>query len=223
MRYFKYSGPWPDIEAERKEYAEGCPKRHMRNEHWHVFGTVVFFAVFLLVFAGLIWLLSLILPKGDNIFDWAIRFMGYGFGGLIGFICSIVLGTLASTPFWNIDRKVSKSRMQQVMQKSTEHLRNFYEYQEPCLVTKCYRCSDHNWNRHDVCLFVVGDELRITTNLQYGFFRPERDLGCYAFRRQDILLKDALFRDTPAVELQADGVSFILGRNAISFSEKHFV
>jgi hypothetical protein len=47
-------------------------------------------------------------------------------------------------------------------------------------------------------------------------------LGCYSFLRQDILLKDALFRDTPAVELQADGVSFILSRNAISFIKKHF-
>ena len=222
MRYFKYSDPWPDLEAERNEYAECCQRQQKRNEHWHVFGNIVFISVFLIVFVGLIVLLSMVLPKGDSAFDVAFRFLGYGFGGLIGFICGIVLGSFASIPFWNIDKEYSKSRMLQLMQKSTEHLRKYYEYQEPCLVTKCYRCSDRNWNRHDVCLFVVGDELRITINLQYGFFRPERDLGCYSFLRQDILLKDALFRDTPAVELQADGVSFILSRNAISFIKKHF-
>ena len=222
MRYFKYSDPWPDLEAERNEYAEGCQRQQKRNEHWSIFGMIVFISIFIIVFIGVIVLLSLILPKGDSAFDVAFRFLGYGFGGLIGLICGIVLGSLASTPFYTFDRRVSKSRMQQVMQKSTEHLRKFYQYQEPCLVTKCYRCSDRNWDRHDVCLFVVGDELRITTNLQYGFFRPERDLGCYAFQRQEIILKDAMFRDTPAVELQADGVSFILSRNAISFIKKHF-
>ncbi len=222
MRYFKYGGPWPDLETERKEYAEGCEKQHKRNERWHAFGNIVFFAVFVIVFAGAIELLSLILPKGDNAFDAAFRFFGYGFGGLIGLICGIVLGSLASTPFYTFDRRVSKSRMQQVMQKSTEHLRKFYQYQEPCLVTKCYRCSNRKWDRHDVCLYVVGDELRITTNLKYGFFRPEKDLGCYAFQRQEILLIDAMLRDTPAVELQADGVSFILSRNVISFIKKHF-
>lgn len=222
MRYFKYSDPWPDLEAERNEYAEGCQRQQKRNEHWAIFGMIVFISLFIIVFTGTIVLLSLVLPMGDSAFDVAFRFLGYGFGGLIGLICGIVLGSLASTPFYTFDRRVSKSRMQQVMQKSTEHLRKFYGYQEPCLVTKCYRCTNRKWDRHDVCLFVAGDELRITTNLQYGFFRPEKDLGCYAFQRQEILLKDAMFRDTPAVELQADGVSFILSRNAISFIKKHF-
>ena len=99
MRYFKYSDPWPDLEAERNEYAECCQRQQKRNEHWHVFGNIVFISVFLIVFVGLIVLLSMVLPKGDSAFDVAFRFLGYGFGGLIGFICGIVFGFLRFNPF----------------------------------------------------------------------------------------------------------------------------
>lgn len=89
-------------------------------------------------------------------------------------------------------------------------------------MTKCYRSSDKRFDRHDVCLFVVGDELRITANLHYGFFDPKRDLGCYGLTRQEIRLADAQYKDRSAVELVADGVTFTLGSKARTFVEKNF-
>jgi hypothetical protein len=90
-------------------------------------------------------------------------------------------------------------------------------------VTKCYCSSDKRFTRHDVCIYVVEDELRITANLHYGFFDPKRDLGCYCMAPQEICLSETRHEDRPAIELTVDGVSFALGIKAKSFVEKYVV
>ena len=99
----------------------------------------------------------------------------------------------------------------------------FYQFQEPFLVTKCYHCDDRRFDRHDVCMFAVGDELRITANLHYGFFDPKRDLGCYCLTRDEIVLSDTQYKDRLAVELQAEDVSFVLAAQAAAYIKKLFL
>lgn len=86
-------------------------------------------------------------------------------------------------------------------------------------MTKCYHSSDRRFTRHDVCLYFVGEELRITANLNYGFFHPERDLGCYALEREELQLTRVTCQDRPALELRAGELTFCLGQRAAAFLE----
>ena len=217
MRYFKYDGPWPELQEEREQYDRTLHQLEQVNMRKHRFGNVIFWLAFILSAGGLIGLLISILPFEEGVVNGILSAIVCLIGVFISLFAALILGMLAATPFWNVDKKATKMKMQQIMQKTTDHLRIFYEYQEPYLVTKCYRCSDPKWNRHDVCLFLVDGELRITTNLRNGFFRPEKDLGCYVLSREEIAWKKEEVRDTPALALEVDGVSFLLSMNAIGF------
>ena len=95
--------------------------------------------------------------------------------------------------------------------------------QEPCIVTKCYDASDKKFKNHDVCIFVVGDELRITTNLKNGFFREEKDLGCHAFLRDEVTVTKIEGEKFLMAELRAGETTFLLGYRAKGFIEKNFL
>ena len=217
MRYFKYDGPWPDLEKEKESYKHFSQDMDRVNKRRNKLGNVVFWFVFALCASGLICLWFNILQFGDGLLDTIIGAIVFLLCVFLSLIASAILGVILASIFWNSGKPVYRMKMQQIMQDATEHLRDFYQFREPCLVTKCYRCSDSKWNRHDVCLFVVEDELRITTNLKNGFFHPEKDLGCYCFSKDEIAWKDGKFRDLPAIELEADGVCFLLSRNAIFY------
>ena len=75
----------------------------------------------------------------------------------------------------------------EIFSKACEHLRRYYKLQEPYVVTKCFTATDKRFQNHDVCIFVVGDELRMTADLTRGFLYGERDLGCYAFKKEEII------------------------------------
>lgn len=55
-----------------------------------------------------------------------------------------------------------------IFSKACGHLRDYYELQEPYIITNCFEATDKNFKNHDVCIFVVGDELRLTTDLVRG-------------------------------------------------------
>ena len=151
----------------------------------------------------------------------------YGLLGLLGIGVSLfvapLIGALAAIPFWKTNRKQETYQRQEFYNRACGMLREYYEFREPFLVTKCYASSDRKFDRHDVCLFIVDDELRITANLHYGFFDPKRDLGCYALTRQEIRLQDTEHKDRPAVQLQAEDLSFTLARRAKAFIENDFL
>lgn len=222
MRYFKYDGPTPDLSELRKQY-----NRADRPLCWvsilRKLGTVVFFLVFIGSFAGIIYLIHLIMPQEEGIFGLILSMLGWICWVSLALPISAIIGCLAAAPLWNVGVKQEKQIQREALQKACDHLRPFYGFREPCLVTKCYRSSDAKWNRHDVCIYIVEDELRITANLQYGFFHPEKDLGCYGLTLQEITMQNGHFRDVPAIELEADGVSFLLSCAARPFIEKQFL
>lgn len=222
MRYFKYDGPMADVSDLKQHYAGLSAKEQARRRRslWlHRLGTVVFWLVFLAAFAGSVLLIRKIEPVSDSVLDvilYPILSIGLGFFALI---LSAILGAVAATPFWNKSAANEKELRQQLLNQACRELRQFYELQEPFLVTKCYLASDRRFDRHDVCLFLVDGKLRLTANLHYGFFDPRRDLGCYEFDLCEISLHPGRHKDRQAVELRAGETTFLLGLRAKTFIE----
>ena len=111
----------------------------------------------------------------------------------------------------------------EIFSKACAHLRNYYNLQKPYIVTKCFNATDKKFQNHDVCLFIVGDELRLTADLAHGFLYGERDLGCYALKKEDITLTKLENGKHLIAELKADNQVFLLGYRAKGFIDKNFI
>ena len=226
MRYFRYKGPKStEMKAYKVQYATLTKeeKRQVRKSDFLAgLAPVVFLAFFGGGFLLCMWGLKHI-PVPKSIIVAILRHIGVFILGIGGFLVSCILGVVAATPIYN---KVDKSQMnmtRKITSQACEHLREFYGLQEPCIVTKCFASSDENFKNHDVCIFVVGDELRITTNLKNGFVHREKDLGCYAFLRDEITLAKIEGEKFLMAELRAGEVTFLLGYRAKGFVEKNFL
>lgn len=220
MRYFKYDGPMVDMELLKKQHRElsdAAKKARRREKLLDRLGYAVFWVVFLAVLSGLQYLMIRFMPEGDGV---VLQILGWMSGvvlTLYAIFLSAIAGAIAAAPIWNIHLKSDKELTRELLHRSSEYLRKFYSFREPFLVTKCYQCSDTQFNRHDVCIFAADGELRITANLHYGFFDPKRDLGCYALTREEIALADAQYKGRPALALQAGDLTFLLGQKAKAY------
>ena len=226
MRYFKYKGPKStEMKAYKVQYATLTKeeKRQVRKSDFLAgLAHVVFLAFFGGGFLLCLWGLKHI-PVPKSIILAILRHIGVFILGIGGFLVSGILGAVAATPIYN---KVDKSQMnmtRKITSQACEHLRKYYGLQEPCIVTKCYDASDEKFKNHDVCIFVVGDELRITTNLKNGFVHREKDLGCHAFLRDEVALTKIEGEKFLMAELTAGEVTFLLGYRAKGFIEKNFL
>lgn len=225
MRYFRYKGPKStEMKAYKVQYATLTKeeKRQVRKSDFLAgLAPVVFLAFFGGGFLLCLWGLKHI-PVPKSIILAILRHIGVFILGIGGFLVSCILGAVAATPIYN---KVDKSQMnmtRKITSQACEHLRKFYGLQEPCIVTKCFASSDEKFKDHDVCIFVVGDELRITTNLKNGFVHREKDLGCYAFLRDEVTLAKIEGEKFLMAEFRVGEVTFLLGYRAKGFIEKNF-
>lgn len=220
MRYFRYEGSMVDLKTLKKrhrELSEDAANARRREKRLDKLGTAVFWVVFLAVLSGLQYLIIRFIPESDSAVLQILDWIGDLVLTLFAIVLSAIVGAVAAVPIWNRHQKSEKELTRALLSQACGYLRDFYGYQEPCLVTKCYQSSDYRYRRHDVCIFVAEGELRITANLQYGFFDPKRDLGCYALAREEISLSDAQYKDRPAVELRAGELTFLLGQKARVF------
>ena len=146
---------------------------------------------------------------------------------ITGFVLLIVSGFLTygiTYPLWKKVESFSIPLMKkEIFSKACQHLRDYYELQEPYILTKCYDSSNENFKDHDVCIFIVNDELRITTDLIRGFLHGDRDLGCYAFKKDEISISKKSENNRLIAELKSGDTFFLLGYRAKSFIEKKFV
>ena len=226
MRYFKYKGPKStEMKAYKVQYATLTKeeKRQVRKSDFLAgLALVVFFAFLGCGFLLCLWGLEQI-PVPKFIILAILRHIGVFILGIGGFLVSFILGAVAATPIYN---KVDKNQMnmtRKITSQACEHLRKYYGLQEPCIVTKCYDASEKEFKDHDVCIFVVGDELRITTNLKNGFVNREKDLGCHVFLRDEIKLAKIEGEKFLMAELTAGETTFLLGYRAKGFIEKNFL
>ena len=226
MRYFKYKGLQttedPVLRAQYAEYQKQEERLARRDTALGGIGCGLFLLVTGACFGFSVQGLTQIPEPEGNVFLMIAYMFGIAIFGMVGMALSIIIGLLISVPIWKRANRRRISR-QDILSKACEHLREFYGLQEPCIVTKCYDASDKKFKNHDVCIFVVGDELRITTNLKNGFFQEEKDLGCHAFLRDEITLTKIEGEKFLMAELKAGETTFLLGYRAKGFIEKNFL
>ena len=225
MRYFKYKhSSVTEKNALKAQYMEftKSEKRIVRKEKTlNIIATIVFFAVIIVCCCACVLALKQI-PISQYLFLAIMECIGIGILGFVAILSSFILGGLISLPIWNKVNTHHRVMSRDVLSRACAHLREYYGLQEPCIVTKCYKSSDERFNMHDVCIFFVDDELRITTNLKYGFFHSKNDLGCYAFRLDEISLAKSQDEKILIAELKSGEVVFLLGYRAKAFIEKNF-
>ena len=226
MRYFRYQNTNKNInnalKVQYKSLTEDEKRTFRKEKRWRKFSTIVSLIIyFLFIAVGMYLLRSIPQPNG-----FLLDFLVIIGKVVLVFILLIVGGVLTvglTRPLW---KKVASfhlpSMKKEILSKACGHLRDYYELQEPYIITKCFDSTDKKFQNHDVCIFVVRDELRITTDLVRGFLYGERDLGCYAFKRDEIILSKQQEKNHLIAELKAENITFLLGYRAKGFIEKNF-
>jgi len=227
LRYYKYKNTDKNINNALKEQYKTLTedeKRTFRKEkRWRKFSTIVSLIIYIsCIVAGIFLLKSIPLPSA-----WFLEILVIVGEVIIGFILLIASGVLTvalTMPLWKkVESFHIPSIKKDIFSKACKHLRDYYQLQEPYLITKCFASTDKKFENHDVCIFVVGDELRITTDLVRGFLHGERDLGCYAFKKEEITLSKQNVGNHLIAELKANNIVFLLGYRAKGFIDKSFL
>lgn len=197
-------------------------KRTVRKgKLWRTVSVVTSSVIFFSCIAVGIYLLMLI-PK-PSAAGWALLYhigmVLLGFGLLI---VSFLLACGITLPLWKQVEKINLPAVKKdIFPKVCAHLREYYQLQEPYIITKCFNSTDENFTNHDVCIFVVGDELRITTDLVHGFLHGYRDLGCYVFNKENICVSKKQEGKYLIAELKTESITFLLGYRAKGFIDKY--
>ena len=221
MRYFRYKNTDKNVNNALKEQyktlTEDEKRTFRKKKRWQKFSTIVTLTIFICCIIAEIFLLKSIPVPNDNFLE-VLVIVGKV---IVGFILLIVSGGLTAilvTPLWKKVETFDIPLMKkEIFSKACKHLRDYYQLQEPYIITKCFEATDKNFQNHDVCIFIVGDELRITTDLIQGFLHGARDLGCYAFKTEEFTLLKRNNGKHLVAELRADNTVFLLGYRAKGF------
>ncbi len=227
MRYFKYKNTKKNMNNALKEQyltLTKDEKRTIRKERlWRRFSSIVAFVLFVSCMFASVYLLKII-PHPTN--QW-LEVLVIIAKVIAGFVLLIVSGFLTYGTTYPLWKKVESFNIplikKEIFSKACEHLRDYYELQEPYIITKCYDSTDEKFKNHDVCIFVVNDELRITTDLIRGFLHGHRDLGCYVFNRDEIIISKKCENNLLILELKVEDIIFLLGYRAKRFIESSFL
>ena len=227
MRYFIYKNTDESKKNALSEQYKALNDREKRifrkAKAWRRFCAAISLVIYIvIVTAGFYLLRSLPQPAG---------WFGNLFGGigktLLIFVILIVSGLLTAATTWALWKRTDPSQLpamkKDILSKACRHLRDYYSLQEPYLITKCFDATDQRFSGHDVCIFVADNELRITTDLVHGFLHGERDLGCYAFTKQEITLTNRPHGNHVILDLSAEKTTFLLASRAKAFIEKNFI
>lgn len=227
LRYFiryKYTNKISK-NAQKEQYktlSDSDKRIYRKKRRWQRFSTFFVYLIFT-PFAAAGVLLFLCVPSPDEWFWKLLVVIAKLLACIFFLIVGVVLVDKLTSGLW---KKVDSFRLpdmkKDIPAKACSHLRNCYGLREPYIITKCFDATDKKFKNHDVCIFVVGDELRITADLVHGFLHSNRDLGCYAFKEHEIALTKRLWNERPAAELSAGETSFLLGYRAKGFIEKNF-
>ncbi|MBE6530600.1 MAG: hypothetical protein E7679_00715 [Ruminococcaceae bacterium] len=227
MRYFRYKNTDKNVNNALKEQyktlTEDEKRRFRKKKRLEKFSTIVTLTIFICCMIAEIFLLKSI-PVPNHILLEALVIVGKVIVGFVLLIVSAGLTAILVTPLWKKVETFDIPLMKkEIFSKACKHLRDYYHLQEPYIITKCFEATDKNFQNHDVCIFVVGDELRITTDLIQGFLHGERDLGCYAFKKEEITLLKRNNGNHLVAELRTDDTVFLLGYRAKRFIDNFFI
>ena len=221
MRYFKCPSIQKNEEF-KKQYAKLLIKEKEHKKKEKILGRIywiLFFVIFVLITIGGIWLIWQI-PEPKSV----LLCIGLSIARVISTFVFLVIGAIiAALALSPLDKKIenkAKRLSKDLLASATEYLRNYYELQSPCLVTKCYDATDKKFKNHDICLFVKDNELRLCTNLVNGFLDSDKDLGCYAFTKEELTLTERVTDKYTAAVLTCGKTEFVLGKRAKRFIER---
>ena len=225
MRYFKCDTLKQEDRKMITQYislTEAEKKCDRQGDFLNVAATVLFVIAFITVLV--ISLFAIVhIPDPQNPFLRilvVVAMFVLGFGALI---VSLFAGALISSPIYKKAQKKLIVRKKICFDKALISLREYYGWQDPCIVTKCYDSSDRKFKKRDVCIFVVDDELRLAADLKHGFSIRENDLGCYAFGVDEFTIAQIQSESFLITELKSEDIVFHLGRRAKGFIEKKFI
>jgi len=227
VRYFKYKNTQNNMNNSLKEQYMTLIKDEKRTVRkgkiWRRCSSIIFMILFFSFMLAFSCLLKIIPHPHNNLLNVLVT-IGKVFAGLVLLIVSGFLTYGITYPLWKKARSFNIPLMKkEIFSKVCAHLRDYYGLQEPYVVTKCYGATDENFKNHDVCIFVVNDELRITTDLIRGFIHGHRDLGCYAFKRDEIVISKKRENNIMIAELKVKDTFFLLGYRAKRFVENSFL
>ena len=227
MRYFRYKNTDKNfnnaLKAQYKTLTADEKRIFRKKKNWQKFSMIVSFMILCACMGlGVFILHSIKLPGAW--YEQIPGFLGKVIFAFIWLVGSFVLTVLLTEPLWE---KVESFRIpamkKEITAKACTHLRDYYALHSPYIITKCFDATDKKFQNHDVCIFIVGDELRITADLVRGFLYGERDLGCYAFNKDEIAVLKQENGTHLAAELRAGNTVFLLGYRAKGFIEKNFL
>lgn len=227
MRYFKYKNTDKNrnnaLKAQYRSLTADEQRTVRREKRWRWVLNALFYLIFITYMVAVVRILKLIPVPERSLFRFLAAIGIYLIGLLLTIPGAVLAGWLTTPVRKKAESFHLPSMRREFFSKACAHLRAYYGLQEPYLLTKCFGASDPKFRDHDVCLFIVGDELRITTDLINGFLHGSRDLGCYAFKRDEITLTKQHCGDQLIVELLAGDTVFLLGYRAKGFIEKNFL
>lgn len=222
MRYFKYKNTNRNDNYTLKEQYKNLivEKSIVRKEKlWRKLSIIISGIVYIVCLVLGVCLIELI-PQPYGLVAGILVTIGKMMFFLIWLIVSVIITLVFTHPLWDkVDSLHLPTMKKEILSKACSHLRDYYELKEPYIVTKCFDASDERFKNHDVCLFIVQDELRITTDLIRGFLHEERDLGCYAFKLNECTLSKQRMGNGLIVELREEKTVFFLGYRAKRFIE----
>lgn len=227
MRYYRYKNININSNNALTEQYKALiedEKRILRKEkHWRKFCMITTLVIYMSCLGvGVFLLKSIPLP---NAWFWEVLVIVGEV--IIGFILLIACGVLTAAltmPLWKkVDSFRIHSMKKEIFSKACTHLRDYYQLQEPYIITKCFDATDEKFRNHDVCIFIVEDEIRITADLVHGFLHGERDLGCYAFKLNEISIAKQQRGNHLVAELRADSNIFLLGYRAKGSINQNFI
>ena len=227
MRYFRYESTNKNLNNTLKEqykFLTNNEKRILRKEKR--LQKIISFVSLIIYIASITvgFCLLKLIPHPNSYFQNFLADIGKLTAALIILVVSGILTIGLIISLWKMTDSLHLStRKKDILAKACSHLRDYYGIQESYIITKCFDTTDKKFQNHDVCIFVVDDELRITTDLIHGFLHEEKDLGCYAFKKHEITLSKIICGKSLKVEIKANNTSFLLGYKTKSFIEKNFI
>ena len=225
MRYFKCDTlkqedrkiVYQDVELTDEE-----KKSDRQGKFLNFLGTLFFFVVFVAVFIGSMFFIVRI-PTSNNPFLFILVVVAMFILGIGALLMSVLIGSFVSSPIYKKAQAKLAIHKRIYFDKALISLREYYDWTEPCIVTKCYDSSDKKFKNRDVCIFLVDDELRITADLRHGFSIRENDPGCYTFKVNEFSLEQVQDEKLLITKFKSEDLVFDLGRRAKDFIEKRFI
>lgn len=220
MRYFKYKNSNKVQKIADKEFLASLgkdqEKKALKSRRLTKILSFSGIALFFLLFGTLIYLITLI-PKPDTTFLTIVYCIGCAFLGIIALISSfLVVGFSIMKLIDKVDYNLPIMR-REFMAKACKPLREYYGLKDEYLITKCFDATNSNFNNHDICIFKLNDEIRITTDIINGFINGNCDLGCYALKMDELTIYKDDFNGKRVTVLEFDSVKFIIGIKAYSY------